>query len=125
VFFAALVVPGGLPGPFLRFSGGPVGGLVVQRFLLLTWVHCLSSAAAAWAEAGAGWVEAGVGAGAGTRIEAGTGAGAGTGARAARTGTGPWPGTANRISLSLYACFAIVVRFACTRHSLSQNQWVP
>jgi hypothetical protein len=33
VFFAALVDPDGCPGPFLRFIGGPVGGLVVRRFL--------------------------------------------------------------------------------------------
>jgi hypothetical protein len=63
VFFAALVDPSGLPGPFLRFSGGPAGGLFGRRLLLLTWVHCCVSSVAAWAGAGAGWVEAGVGAG--------------------------------------------------------------
>jgi hypothetical protein len=36
VFFAALVDTGGLPGPFLRFSGGPASGLFVRRLLLLT-----------------------------------------------------------------------------------------
>jgi hypothetical protein len=32
VFFAALVDPGGLPGPFLRFSGGPAGGLLYDDY---------------------------------------------------------------------------------------------
>jgi hypothetical protein len=34
VFFAALVDPAGHPGPFLRSTCGPVGGLVVRRFLI-------------------------------------------------------------------------------------------
>jgi hypothetical protein len=38
VFFAALVNLGGCLGPFVRFIGGPVDGLVVHRFLI--WAHC-------------------------------------------------------------------------------------
>jgi hypothetical protein len=99
VFFAALVDPSGLPRPFLRFSGGPASGLFVQRLLLLTWVHCcVSSTVAAWAGARADWVKARVG------------ARAGAGAR-----------TENRIGLSLYACFAIVVRLTRTRQCLAQD----
>jgi hypothetical protein len=110
VFFAALVDPGGLPGPFLRFSGGPAGGLFVRRLLLLTCVQCCSFSA--WA--GAGWVGA----------VAGTGAspGAGTGAS---PGAGTGPGTENRTGLLLYACFAIVVRLTRTRQFLAQDWWAP
>jgi hypothetical protein len=68
VFFAALVDPGGRPGPFLRFSGGPVGGLAARRFL--TWVHCCSSS-----RAGAGAAARdGAGAAVGVRVEIGVGA---------------------------------------------------
>jgi hypothetical protein len=59
--------PSGRPGPFLRFSGGPVGGLVVRRFL--TWVHCCSPSVAAGAGAGA-WVDVEVEVGAGARAGA-------------------------------------------------------
>jgi hypothetical protein len=74
------------------------------RRLLLTWVQFCSSTA--WA--GAGWVGAGAGTGAnpGARTETGT-------------GTGAWPGTENRTGLSLYACFAIVVRLTRTGQFLS------
>jgi hypothetical protein len=102
VFFAALVDPSGLLGPFLRFSGGPAGGLFVRRLLLLTCVQLCSSTA--WA--GAGWV----------------GAGAGTGAS---PGAGTGPGTENRTGLLLYACFAIVVRLTRTRQFLAQDWWAP
>ena len=112
VFFAAFVDPSGLPGPFLRFSGGPAGGLFVRRLLLLTCVQFCSFSA--WA--GAGWV----GAGAGT----GTSPGARTGTETG-TGTGAWPGTENRTGLSLYACFAIVVRLTRTGQFLSQDWWAP
>jgi hypothetical protein len=71
VFFAALVDPSGLPGPFLRFSGGPAGGLFVRRLLLLTCVQFCSFSA--WA--GAGWVGAGSGTGASPGARTGTGTG--------------------------------------------------
>ena len=86
VFFAALVGSGGRPGHFLRFSGGPVGGLVVRRFL--TWVHCCSSSTVgcwqlqlAWAGAGAARTGA-----TGARLESWLGLGLGLGW--AETGTG-------------------------------------
>jgi hypothetical protein len=42
--FDAFVVPGGLPGPLLRFPGGPAGGLVVRREP--TYVHWLPGTSA-------------------------------------------------------------------------------
>jgi hypothetical protein len=96
------------------------------RRLLLTWVQFRSSSA--WA--GAGWVGAvagnraspgaGTGASPGAGTRAGTEAGAGAGAGAGLgTGAGTRLGTENRIGLSLYACFAIVMRLTRTRQFLA------
>ena len=91
-----------------------------MRRLLLTWVQFCSSTA--WA--GAGWVgdvaRTGASPRARTEAGAGTGARAGTGASPG-AGTGPRTrlGTENQTGLSLYACFAIVVRLTRTRQFLA------
>src|ERR1700730_11139917 len=110
--FDAFVVPGGLPGPLLRFPGGPASGLVVRREP--TCVHWLPGTSASSST---------VGGGGGLALVAGAGAESNTKVRCVRTGSSApiW----YRTRRWLYTSWAAAVCFFLSGHSLAQDWCFP